>query len=94
MREAGDLVFTVHAAGAPAPDHRQRCFSCGFVLLDNSGWDAGLVAVPDADAGRGPSWYPVGALVATDKTEERRGGMTYVVPSERPLAGDERPCTG
>lgn len=86
-------VFEVHVAGEPAGDHIQRCVACGAVLIDNRPWWEGRVAVPVDDAATaGPSWWPVGALVATDKRRDGTGGgMTYTVDG-RGLADDERPC--
>jgi hypothetical protein len=87
------LVFLVHVAGVPAPDHIQRCVACGVELLDNRARAEGRVAVSDGDAGRGPTWWPPGALVATDKPRNGTGvSMTYVVDGGD-LDDDERPCT-
>lgn len=95
MRTPGDLRFVVHVAGAPLRTEVelvQRCAVCGFVLLDNTGWLTGDTAVPNTGAPADPSWYPSGALVATDKTDQTRGGMSYVHPSGQPLTAEERPC--
>lgn len=85
--------FTVHTA-APPIGWVQSCAACGFVLLDNTAWSEGRVAVMEGDD-RGPSWWPAGQRIGTDKTADQRGGMTYVVnPPARPLADDERVCAG
>lgn len=83
--------FTVHTAGQPGNDHLQRCVPCGVVLTDNTAWAEGRVAVMDGDD-TGPPWWPVGALVATDKIPGR-ASMTYTVEGGRPLAADEAACT-
>jgi hypothetical protein len=58
-------------------DSVQRCVPCGAAL-----------PAPD-----GPSWWPSGAMVATDKRRDGTGGgMTYRV-DRGDLADDERPCT-
>jgi hypothetical protein len=90
-------LLLVHVAGEPTPDHLQRCVPCGTVLTDNTGWWEGRVAVPtlgDDDPGpAGPSWWPSGALVATDKEiGSHRASITYVVESGTPLDDDEKPC--
>lgn len=87
----------VHVAGEPGPDHLQRCVACGFVLTDNTAWwSEGGVAVwsPDGDAAdAGPSWWPSGALVATDKEPgSGKPSITYTVDAAIPLDDDERPC--
>lgn len=113
MRRPAQVPFVVHVAGAavkspasPAAGETlvQRCVACGFVLIDNTAWLAGTVAVAPlnlAAAGGatvearpvdGPSWYPIGALIGTSKTDENQGGMTYVRPEGRPLGADERSC--
>jgi len=84
--------FVVHVASAPV-GATQSCAACDFVLTDNSAWFEGRVAVPAGDDSRGPSWWPNGAQVATDKTATSRGGMTYLV-DDRPLDDDERYCAG
>ena len=83
--------FLVHTAAAPGVDYRQRCVVCGLVLLDNSGWFTGQVAVMAGDD-RGPSWWPPAALVGSDKQPGGRGGMTYLRSPDRLLDDDERPC--
>lgn len=85
--------FVVHVAGEPA-DWLQRCVACGVVLTDNTAWPAGRVAVAgDDDPHGGPSWWPVSALVATDKVEgSNRASCTYTVEPGRALDDDERPC--
>ncbi|WP_431935814.1 hypothetical protein [Micromonospora sp. RP3T] len=90
-----ERVFVVHVAGEPGDDHQQRCVPCGVVLLDNRPWWEGRAAVPTTDVDEaGPSWWPAGALVATDKpTNGRAASMTYVVGGGRGLDDDERPCT-
>jgi hypothetical protein len=97
MRRSPDLVFAVHVAGEPGGDHVQRCVPCGAVLTDNRPWWEGRVAVPEGSERDGPSWWPAGALVATDKTHDGRphpgGSMTYAVDPTRRLDNDERPCT-
>lgn len=87
-------VFVVHVAARPGDDHLQRCVACGWTLADNQGWwSAEGVAVWSDGAGHaGPSWWPAGALIGTDKTAATRGGMTYVHPTGRPLGADERAC--
>lgn len=93
MAREPEVVFLVHVAGEPGPDHMQRCVPCGAVLLDNRPWWEGRVAVPDGNADRGAVWWPAGALVATDKPRNGRGvSMTYVVEGAA-LDDDERPCT-
>ena len=84
--------FTVHVA-APSIGWIQTCAACGFTLLDNTAWGEGRVQMPVGDADRGPSWWPVGQQIATDKTAASRGGMTYVIEG-RPLDDDERMCAG
>jgi hypothetical protein len=42
----------------------------------------------------GPSWWPAGERIATDKTEQRRASITYVVAADRPLDADEQMCAG
>lgn len=97
---------TVFPEDGPA-SATQRCAVCGFLLLDNTPWMTGAAAVADLplvavdgvvpapviDADRGMSWYPAGALIGTDKTDETRGGMTYVRDSGRPLDDNEVACT-
>lgn len=84
----------VHVAGEPQPDHLQRCVPCGTVLTDNRAWLEGNVAVMDGDDS-GPSWWPAGALVATDKKPgSHQPSITYVVESGTPLDDDERSCVG
>lgn len=101
MREPADLAFTVHVAGAPtkvfpgpdtAASATQRCVVCGLVLVDNTGWMTGGVAVVDGDERDGMSWFPAGALVGTDKVEGRPGGMIYLRPEGRPLGVNETAC--
>jgi hypothetical protein len=82
--------FVVHTAGAPV-DALQRCVPCGFVLTDNTAWFEGRVAIPIGQDDHGPSWWPSGALVATDKNGSHVS-ITYVVDG-RHLAPDEIPCT-
>lgn len=85
--------FVVHTA-APPVGVVQLCASCGLVLMDNTSWVEGRVAVLEGDT-RGLVWWPTGAQVATDKTGDRAPSMTYVVnPPGRPLAADERMCGG
>lgn len=82
----------VHVAGEPQPDHLQRCVPCGTVLNDNRSWWAGTVAVMDGDD-TGPSWWPVGALVATDKEPgSHQPSITYVIEQSVGLDDNERPC--
>lgn len=92
----------------PGPDTAaaatQRCLACGFLLIDNTAWMNGTaLSAPlalmaeggeyiDAKVPDGPSWYPAGALIGTDKVDGRPGGMTYVHPDGRPLGDDEVPC--
>lgn len=86
--------FVVHTT-APPVGWVQRCASCGWVLQDNTAWFEGRVAVPTEDADRGPSWWPTGDRIATDKTTPGAGGMTYAVgPEGRSLDADERYCAG
>lgn len=84
--------FVVHIAANPV-GMVQSCSACGWPLMDNTAWTEGRVAVPDADAGRGPSWWPAGQRIATDKPTPDRGGVTYTV-NDRPLGDDERLCAG
>lgn len=85
--------FLVHVAGAPGADGQQRCVPCGVVLLDARPQLEGRAMIPDGQPYDGPSWWPPGALVATDKVEgSREPSMTYVVDQARGLADDERPC--
>lgn len=87
------LVFEVHVAGEPGPDHIQRCVPCGAVLYDGRPWRECRVAVPVGDDRDGPSWWPPAAMVATDKPRNGvGGGMSYVVTGAE-LDDDERPCT-
>lgn len=87
----------VHVAGAPGPDRVQRCLSCGAELYDGrphyEGRTVVLIGEPDLD---GPSWWPAGALVATDRHVAGNGPViTYVVEANVPLDDDEeQPCTG
>ncbi len=83
--------FTVHIAGKPH-DHVQHCVPCGAVLIDNTAWAEGRVAVPVGQENTGPGWWPAGALIATDK-QPGESGMTYVVDKDRPLGADEVACT-
>ena len=84
----------VHVAGVPGPDHLQRCVPCGTVLTDNRGWWDGTIAVVEGDDS-GPSWWPSGALIATDKQPgSDRASITYVIGQGIPLDDDEQPCTG
>lgn len=89
--------FEVHVAGEPGGDHVQRCVPCGAVLTDNRPWWEGRAVVLAGDGRDGPLWWPVGALVATDKPRDGGpgGGMTYVVDGRggRGLDDDERSCT-
>jgi hypothetical protein len=82
----------------------QRCVACGFLLIDNTAWLAGRAEVVlelAAEGGGtipartvdGPSWYPAGALIGTDKTSETAGGMTYVKPDGAALDDNETACT-
>lgn len=83
----------VHVAGEPQGDHLQYCIPCGTVLTDNRAWFTGDVAVVDGDDA-GPSWWPAGALVATDKEPgSHQPSITYVVDGG-PLDDDEQPCVG
>lgn len=87
--------FVVHVAGEPQNDHLQRCVPCGTVLTDNRGWwsEHGVAVWGDDD--RGPSWWPAGALVATDKEpHSHQASMTYVIDPAHGLDDDEVPCTG
>jgi hypothetical protein len=95
VRTPGELRLVVHTAGAPVKvfpgpntlgSATQRCVACGFLLIDNTG---AMAVGEDAAAG----WWPAGALVATDKTAEGAGGMTYVVAAGRKLDDNEVPCT-
>lgn len=86
--------FVVHTA-APPVGLVQSCASCGWPLYDFTPWLEGRVAVPAADAGRGPAGWPVGARVATDKPTPDSAGMTYTIgPPDRALLTDERLCAG
>jgi hypothetical protein len=98
MRTPGELRLVVHVAGAPTkvfpgPDTTgsatQRCAVCGFLLIDNTG----AMAVSEGGEAPDAAWWPAGALVATDKTAEGAGGMTYVVAADRKLDDNEVPCT-
>lgn len=82
--------FVVHTAGPPT-GAVQRCGTCGFVIMDNTAWFEGCVMVMNGDD-CGPSWWPFGALVATDKADGC-ASITYVVEG-RELDADERPCAG
>jgi hypothetical protein len=94
MIRRGPDTIEVHVAGTPGPDHVQRCVPCGAVLFDNRPWYEGRVAVMDSDEREGPSWWPAGALVATDKPRDGRGaGMTYTVDPAVGLDDNEQPCT-
>lgn len=88
--------FVVHVAGAPQDDHLQRCVPCGAVLTDNRGWwsEQGVaVWSSDDTAPAGPSWWPAGALVATDREPgSPHASMTYVIEAGIPLGDDERSC--
>ncbi len=82
----------VHVA-APPVGMVQRCAACQVVLMDNTGWTNGTVAVVEGDD-QGLSWWPAGERIATDKTPERRASITYVVGAGRDLEDDEQPCAG
>lgn len=83
----------VHVAGAPGDDHLQRCVPCGTVLTDNRAHFEGRRVVLVGDPADEPSWWPAGALVATDKEiGSHRASITYVVESGTPLDDDEQPC--
>lgn len=84
--------FVVHTAAAPA-GATQHCASCGWPLQDNTSWAEGHVAVVHGDD-RGPTWWPAGARVATDKPAPDVGGTTYALDDTRALAEDERYCAG
>lgn len=88
------IVFLVHVAGEPGPDHVQRCVACHAELIDNRGWYQGTAATLAGDD-RGPGWWPSGGLIATDKpTDGAGGGVTYVIDDgPRELDDDELPCT-
>lgn len=102
--------FLVHVAAAPSVVEGstnspaaavQRCVACGVILIDNTAWleDRVAVATFGAEAGTevpdGPSWWPAGALVATDKEPgSHQAAITYVVEEGTPLGDDERPCVG
>lgn len=86
------VPFVVHTA-APPVGVVQPCAACGWPLMDNTAWAAGNMAVPESDVGRGPSWWPVGHRVATDKPSPDAGGLTYVL-GDRLLADDEQLCAG
>ncbi|MEU7590615.1 hypothetical protein AB0A95_30535 [Micromonospora sp. NPDC049230] len=93
MGRPSALVFVVHVAGEPGDDHVQRCVPCGAVLHDGRPWFEGRVAVPVGSGPDYPSWWPPGALVATDKPHDGTGGgMTYTI-DDRALDDDEGPCT-
>jgi hypothetical protein len=84
--------WTVHIAGTPVGPI-QACVACGFILEDATPWLEGRVAVPDGqDASH--RWWPVGALIGTDKQPGERGGCTFVLEEGRPLDADERMCAG
>lgn len=84
--------FVVHTAAMPGPDLIQRCVACGTVLVDNTAWAEGRVAVLAGDD-RGPTWWPQAALVATDKVPGSCApSITYTIDG-RALDDDERPCT-
>lgn len=84
--------LVVHIA-APPVGWTQTCAACGTVLLDNSAWGDGRVAVPEGTDAE-PVWWPVGERIATDKTPERTASITYVIEAGRPLDDDERLCAG
>lgn len=85
--------FTVHVA-APPIGPTQACAACGTTLMDNTAWHEGRAAIPDGTEYDGPSWWPTGQRVATNK-RDGSGGITYAVgPDDRPLADDEQPCGG
>ncbi|WP_341719948.1 hypothetical protein QQG74_09680 [Micromonospora sp. FIMYZ51] len=92
MRTAELDPFKVHIA-APPVGLVQRCAACQLVLMDNTAWVEGRVAVIEGDDA-GPSWWPVGERIATDKTEARQPSITYVVAAGRTLDDDEQPCAG
>lgn len=85
-------VWTVHVSGEPI-GWVQSCVACRFVLIDNKAWPEGRAAVVDTDD-RGPTWWPAGARIGTDKTSESRGGCTYVLDEDRDLDNNERLCAG
>lgn len=94
--------FLVHVAGAPtvraatantAASALQTCVPCGATLLDNTAWLEGNVAVMDGDERDGPTWWPAGALVATDRHHAGGGPViTYVVEANTSLDDDEQSC--
>lgn len=86
------IRFLVHVAGVPGADHVQRCVPCGAVLTDGRPWAEGRAVVLDGDDRDGPSWWPPGAMVATNKRRDGTvGGMAYVVDG-RGLDDKEGPC--
>lgn len=82
--------FAVHIAGQPV-DWAQTCSRCDALIQDNTAWWTGRVAVPTADAGRGPTWWPVGERVGRGE-HPNLPTITYLV-GDRPLDEDEHPCT-
>lgn len=86
-------IWTVHTA-APPVGWVQCCGACGFVLQDNTAWAEGRVAVRIEDEGCGPSWWPTGQRIGTDKVAGEYGGCTFVLEDGRPLEPDERLCAG
>jgi hypothetical protein len=84
--------FVVHTAGNPVGPV-QHCTTCRFVVMDHTARFEGRAMIPDSQPDDGPSWWPFGALVATDKTDGSHASITYVL-NDRGLADDERLCAG
>lgn len=86
------ILVHVAGAGPSSPDHVQRCLSCGAELYDGRPFFEGRAVVLAGDDD-GPSWWPAGALVATDRHVAGNGPViTYVVEAAVPLDDDEQPC--
>ena len=90
-REGPRTVSTrVHIAGEPSDVEymKQLCTRCGLVMIDNTGWIDGGVAVLDDDD-RGPGWWATDAFVRMD------GGCSFMIglgtmppDADVPLCGD------
>jgi hypothetical protein len=94
------VAWIIHVAGPPV-GAAQTCVACGYILMDNTPWIEGRVAVMEGDDS-GPGWWPAGERIGTNDLGSPRavpnvpvGGCTFVVgPPGRPLEADERLCAG
>jgi hypothetical protein len=84
---AADQTIAVHVAGPPQLGGlRQECARCGHVLQDYTGQEVMVAVEPgDTEPPTIPCWTE-GARVG------QRGGMAYIIQSDRQLAWNEREC--